>query len=325
MTRRWLPGRRHVDVGSVGLDIGLRSNGQRLVLPYPRLPHILIAGLTGSGKSSIINALLYALAGMANVAIVAVDMKRVELSPWTPRLSVLAVDGSGVDWVLMQLRAAIERREQLLQELGEREWRPELGPWLVFLVDEFAELTVADLNRLIEATQAEQTTQADNAVHAMMRRARSSLGIRSGILESFARKCRALGVTIVVATQYPTADVVDTQVRSQFSLRFMCRVSSKEQVKVCLGNGMEEHVDVRDLSPDQPGSFVVAGLETNVFTARASWIDDNLVRARAAETAHLRIDPDVLFGSASEAAPAQPAETPAGPVVPVSDEGTVWL
>ncbi len=39
-----------------GLDIGLRSNGQRLVLPYPKLPHVLIAGLTGSGKSSIINA-----------------------------------------------------------------------------------------------------------------------------------------------------------------------------------------------------------------------------------------------------------------------------
>ncbi len=307
---------------SLGLDIGLRSNGRRLVLPYPRLPHILIAGLTGSGKSSIINSLLYALSALSNVAIVAVDLKRVELSPWRDRLTVLAVEGREVDGVLVQLRTEIERREQLLQELGEREWRAELGPWLVFLVDEFAELTVADLNRLIEATQAEQTTQADNAVHSMMRRARSSLGIRSGILESFARKCRALGVTIIVATQYPTADVVDTQVRSQFSLRFMCRVSSKEQVKVCLGNGMEEHVDVRDLSPDQPGSFVVAGLETNVFTARASWIDDDLVRARAAATAHLRIAPEVLFDHGT---PPAVEPTPVPVDRPASDEGTVWL
>ena len=311
---------------SSGLDIGLRSNGQRLVLPYPRLPHILIAGLTGSGKSSIINALMYALSGLSNVAIIGSDLKRVELWPWSPRMTCLAVEGPQVDGMLIRLRSEIEWREQLLQSLGLREWQPELGPWLVFLVDEFAELTVADLNRLIEATQAEQTTAADNAVHAMMRRARSSLGIRSGILESFARKCRALGVTIIIATQYPTADVVDTQVRSQFSLRFMCRVSSKEQVKVCLGNGMEEQVDVRDLSPDQPGSFVVAGLETNVFTARAAWIDDDLVRARAAATAHLRIDPEALFDHGDTQPESSPQPTPGveEPVV-VVDEGTVWL
>jgi len=149
--------------------------------------------------------------------------------------------------------------------------------------------------------------------------------MRWGVLGSFASKGGALVVTVVVGTQYPTADVVDTQGRSQFSLRFMCRVSSKEQVKVCVGNGMEEHVDVRDLSPDQPGSFVVAGLETNVFTARASWIDDNLVRARAAETAHLRIDPDVLFGNSPETSSAQPIQTVSRAPLPVSDEGTVWL
>jgi hypothetical protein len=85
---------------------------------------------------------------------------------------------------------------------------------------------------------------------------------------------------------------------------------------------MEEHVDVRDLSPDQPGSFVVAGLETNVFTARASWIDDDLVRARAAATAHLRIAPEVLFDHGT---PPAVEPTPVPVDRPASDEGTVWL
>lgn len=278
-----------------GLDVGLRSDGRRLVLPYPELPHIMIAGLTGSGKSSIINALLYALAGIPNVAILGVDMKRVELTPWRDRLTMLACNGAAVDRMLGSLRAEIERREELLQSIGERKWRSGLGPWLVVVIDEFAELSVADLNRLIEATKAESTPASDKELNALLRASRNQLGLRSGILESFARKCRALGVTLVVATQYPTGDVIDTQVRSQFEIRFMCRVGSKEQVKVCLGNGMEDQVDVKDLSPHQRGSFILAGLETRPLTCRAAWIDDDTVNQQVTETAHLRVDPSTLF------------------------------
>ncbi|MGH1505078.1 MAG: FtsK/SpoIIIE domain-containing protein [Acidimicrobiales bacterium] len=307
-----------------GLDIGLRSNGRRLVLPYPKLPHILIAGLTGSGKSGVINSLLYALAGLQHVALVGVDLKRVELAPWRSRFTALEVDGSGVDGLFGRLRGEIERREQLLESLGERAWRTELGPWLVFIIDEFAELTVTDLNRLIEVSQLPKSRETDQEISDMMKAARHSLGLRSGILESFARKCRALGVTMTIATQYPTSDVVDTQVRSQFEIRLMCRVASKEQVKVGLGGGMEESFDVRDISPLQRGSFAVAGLETKLFTARASWIDDATVAARVAETAHLRIAPEVLFGGGAELVA---VPVPAVPVAvdSVSDDGALWL
>lgn len=306
LTDRWR-GTRHPDL--VGLDIGQRFDGRRLVLPFPFMPHCLIAGETGSGKSSILNSMLYGIAELPNVAVIGIDLKLVELTPWSDRLTAVATEGGSVDEVFADLRLEMDWRQRYLRSIGERIWRPEFGPWIVLLFDELAEMGTMDISRLIEATQLDANTEGDRAKNELMKAARHNMALRSGIFESLARVCRALGVMVVSSTQYPTADVVDTQVRSQHQYRFMCRVSSKEQIKVALGAGMDEVVDVRDISPHQRGTFILAGFESNNVFARASWIDDGMVAERVTETAHLRISPDELF-SHSQSVTAPPLVLP---------------
>jgi hypothetical protein len=101
---------------------------------------------------------------------------------------------------------------------------------------------------------------------------------------------------MIVSTQYPTAEVLDTQVRSQLELRFQCRVASKEQLKVIHGHSDDE-VDLGLISPNQRGAFVLTGLEPKPLVARAAWIDDDLVAGRVDSTAHLAVPSSTLFAS----------------------------
>ena len=57
-----------------GLDLGRRFDDRPLVLPWPHCPHVLIGGETGSGKSGLCNSLIGALAGLANVAVVGINL-----------------------------------------------------------------------------------------------------------------------------------------------------------------------------------------------------------------------------------------------------------
>ena len=118
-----------------------------------------------------------------------------------------------------------------MEDNGYRKWRDDFGPWIVLVVDELAELQALDVDVLVQAVNDPDTS------NAILRSGRNGQQIRTALLGSLARVARFCGVTIVGATQYPSAEVLDQQIRTQLTIRVMLRVASGEQVNVVLGQG----------------------------------------------------------------------------------------
>ena len=276
-----------------GLEIGRRFDMKPLLLPWPRCPHIQIGGETGSGKSGVCNSIIGELAGHPNTAICGIDLKLVELSPWRDRLTVLATTPGEADQLLIDLRALIGDRARFLQSRGLRIWEERYGPWVVVLVDELAELQAIDADRLADAITTGEGGQK------AMREGRNGQQVRTAVLGSLARLARFCGVTIIGATQYPSAEVIDQQIRTQLAIKIMLRVASGEQVDVCLGQGYGSTISPKSIGVKERGGLWIVGLPDNPkpVRGRAHWVTDTDVTARVAETAHLTPDYTAVFGS----------------------------
>jgi DNA segregation ATPase FtsK/SpoIIIE-like protein len=214
------------------------------------------------------------------------------LWPWRDRLTDLATTPPEADLLLVRLRQLIHDRSHWLQTHGHRKWEPRFGPFVLVVVDELAELQALDATALAAAV-----TQPSDA-SSTLRAGRDAKQVRVGLLGSLARLARFCGVTIVAATQYPSAEVVDQQIRTQLTLRIMLRVASAEQVAVVLGQGHTTTVTPTSISPTERGGLWIAGLPGTAtpIRARAHWVSNTDVTKRVTRTRHLTPTTDQVFG-----------------------------
>ncbi|MGH1491797.1 MAG: FtsK/SpoIIIE domain-containing protein [Acidimicrobiales bacterium] len=284
------------------LDIGRRFDAKPLLLPWPGCPHILIGGETGSGKSGVVNNIIGAAAGLPCVAICGIDLKRVELTPWTPRLTCLAKTPADAARLLVAVRDLIEQRSRFMELHGYRMWRSEFGPWVLLVADELAELQAIDANLLADAIDA------DDGGRKALAAGKSGQQVLTALFGSLARMARACGITMVGATQYPSADVIDQQIRTQMAIRIMLRVSSGEQVNVCLGQGYGSQISPNSIGPSERGGLWIVGTDDapKPVRARAHLVTDDDVAHRVATTTHLALDHRTVFGG-PEAEPIEEA------------------
>lgn len=125
--------------GSVrSLRLGRRVNGRPEVVGWP-LGHVLVAGTTGSGKSTTMNSILAQLAGWGDVALFGIDLKQTELGGARPRFTQVAVDHPSADRLLARVSQAGRARQSWQAANGYRNWSTAWGPWIVVVIDELAE------------------------------------------------------------------------------------------------------------------------------------------------------------------------------------------
>ena len=279
----------------MSIEIGRRFDMKPLVLPWPRCPHIQIGGETGSGKSGVCNSIIGALAADPDTALCGIDLKLVELSPWQDRLTVLATTPAEADRLLVDMRNLIRDRAEFLRCRGLRKWEAEYGPWVVVLIDELAELQAIDADLLADAIETGEGGQK------AIKDGKNSQQVRTAVLGSLARLARFCGVTIIGATQYPTAEVIDQQIRTQLTIKIMLRVASGEQVNVCRGQGYGSSISPKSIGVSQRGGLWIVGLPDNAepVRGRAHWVTDNDVTARTAATRHLTPTHHTVFGTSS--------------------------
>ena len=285
------------------IHVGTRITGAPLLLPAYNCPHTSVAGLTGAGKSVFLSTWIGALAPLPNLAMVGVDLKLVELWSWLPRMTTVATTTTEADRLFGQLRLLLRFRARLLRSLGLRAWHPDLGPYLVVFVDELAELLAIDAEHLAAMlaeptpTEVPDVKKASDRLNNVLQYGQRSQRARVAVFASLARTARFCGVTIVGATQYPSAEVLDQQIRTQLGIRVMLRVVSREQVAVCLGHGFGDRIDPTSIGADEPGGMWIHGLagDARPVRARSLWVSDTAAERRAQETAHLRISEHELF------------------------------
>ena len=213
--------------GPLEFAIGRDSEGAPVVADLARMPHMLVAGTTGSGKSVLINAIIMSLIMRTTpeqVRLILVDPKRVEFSCYAglPHLYVPVVTeprqaASALQWAVTEM----DRRLKVFERAGARDVKVynkmvEGGkfadqenpakpmPYLVIVIDELSDLMMV----------------AGKDVEASIVR--------------IAQLARAAGIHLVLATQRPSADVVTGLIKSNVDTRVALKVSSSIDSRVIL-------------------------------------------------------------------------------------------
>jgi S-DNA-T family DNA segregation ATPase FtsK/SpoIIIE len=238
------------------LFLGMDAEGKPVNVDLAKMPHLLIAGTTGSGKSVCINTIIASLLltrSPHEVRLILVDPKMVELQMFqsVPHLELPVVtDMKQATNVLLWAVEKMEGRYELFKNagvknikgynaLGETKLRermgeefneertPRLVPYIVLVIDEMADLMMQSKK---EAEQA---------------------------IARLAQKSRAVGVHVIVATQRPSTDVITGIIKGNLPTRIAFQVASKIDSRVILDvSGAEKLLGQGDMLYTPPGSSV---------------------------------------------------------------------
>ncbi len=238
------------------LALGHDISGSPIVADLARMPHLLVAGTTGSGKSVGVNCMLVSLLYKATpneVRLILVDPKMLELSVYdgiphllTPVITDMKDAANGLRWCV----AEMERRYKLMSLLGVRNLsgynrkineakqvsEPILDP--LWTADPVLELTD-------EYQQAPLLQTLPNIVVVIDEFADMMMIVGKKVEELIARiaqKARAAGIHLILATQRPSVDVITGLIKANIPTRIAFSVSSKIDSRTILDQGGAEQL-----------------------------------------------------------------------------------
>jgi len=200
------------------LGLGKGAGGEAVAGDLSRMPHLLIAGATGSGKTVCLNTIICCLLmhnTPSELHLIMVDPKRVELTPFNsiPHLATpVIVDTNKALSTLRWLNQEMDKRYQKMATAGARNIEgynknktgEEKLPYLVLVIDELADLMMAGF---------------DEVEHILCR---------------LAQLARATGIHLIVATQRPSVDVVTGLIKANFPTRISFAVTSQVDSRTIL-------------------------------------------------------------------------------------------
>ncbi len=251
---------------NLAMAIGSDISGQPVVADLAKMPHLLVAGTTGSGKSVAVNTMIVSIlykSSPEDVRMIMIDPKQVELSVYDgiPHLlSEVVTDMKEAANALRWCVGEMERRYQLMSKLGVRNlkgyndkvlaaiangeplidplWQPtdafsqtpptlEKLPSIVIIVDEFADMM------MIVGKKVEE------------------------LIARIAQKARAAGIHLILATQRPSADVITGLIKANIPTRMALRVQSRIESRIILDQqGAEQLLGMGDMFYLPPGEAV---------------------------------------------------------------------
>ena len=232
------------------LALGKDIAGKPIIADLGEMPHLLIAGTTGSGKTVCVNGIILSMlfnAAPSDVKFLMVDPKMVELAPYNglPHLLCPVVtDPKKVASALLWVTFEMDERYRLLAKEGVRnieaynEKKQKL-PYIIVVIDELADLMMVVRD------------QVESAIARL------------------AQLSRAVGIHLVLATQRPSVDVITGVIKANFPARISFKVASKVDSRTVLDmNGAEKLLGKGDLLFLRPG-------QAKPIRAQSSFVKDN--------------------------------------------------
>ncbi len=209
--------------------LGRNVSGEPIFTDIAKMPHLLVAGATGSGKSILIHSLIISLLYKNSpdmLKLIMIDPKRVELSVYDgiPHLlSPVITDNKKALGVLRWAVSEMDRRYEILLQAGARDIKSynngnEKLPYLLIVIDELADL-MASFGREVE-----------------------------GSIIRLAQMSRATGLHLVVSTQRPSVEVITGLIKANITSRVALQVASQVDSRTILDNaGAEKLLGSGDL------------------------------------------------------------------------------
>jgi len=230
----------------LAVSLGLDVSGKPVVADLAKMPHVLVAGQTGSGKSVCINTFLATLlfrASPSEVKLILVDPKRVELTSYNnvPHLlTPVIVDTEKVISALKWIMSEMDRRYKLFAQAGSRNidsYNEMSGfqalPYIVLIIDELADVM------LFSPVEVEDA------------------------ITRIAQMSRATGIHMVLSTQRPSVDIITGLIKANIPCRIAFAVASQVDSRVILdGQGAEKLLgrgDMLYLPPEQAKPIRIQG------------------------------------------------------------------
>ena len=239
----------------LALALGKDIAGHPVVTDLGDMPHLLIAGTTGSGKTVCVNSLILSLLfkfSPQDLKLLMIDPKMVELMPFNglPHLLCPVVTDAkkasvALGWVVIEM----EQRYQLLAEAGVRNIesyntkQEEKMSYIVVVIDELADLMMVSRDQIESA------------------------------ITRLAQLSRAVGIHLILATQRPSVDVVTGIIKANFPSRISFKVASKVDSRTVLDmNGADKLLGKGDMLFLRPG-------EAKLVRAQGTLVGDKEIEA----------------------------------------------
>lgn len=214
--------------GALSFVAGVAPSGEVQVADLARLPHLLVSGATGSGKSVFLRGMLLELLRARTpqqLRLMIIDPKRLDFAPFTssPHLEggrIISDPSEALSRLTETLEGEINRRQPILEGAGvssatefyESGGALDVLPQLVILVDEFADLILAGSDRRTF----------------------------SELVQRYAQLTRAYGIYLVLATQRPSVDVITGSIKANLSARIAFSLPSARDSMTILDRGGAE-------------------------------------------------------------------------------------
>lgn len=273
-------GENHLRKNTTMIPVGVDINGNVHHADIADMPHLLIAGQTGAGKSVMLNVILESLTRQMSakkLQLVLIDPKQVELAMYEGDPHVMGgeiiTETNVAITALEELVAEMDHRYTLLREKRVRKLDDynklkdvKKLPKIVIVVDEFADLMMTGGKTKEKAQYAEVVTTEHTMFGTERRKSKEKIAEEKPSVEQMivriGQKARAVGIHLIIATQRPSVDVVTGLIKANIPTKIAFAVTNQTNSKIILDEtGAEELTGKGDMLFTDPNTNEIIRLQ----------------------------------------------------------------